>query len=478
MKHSDLLEFQAQLDEQRRRLEQQDTQLTELEYRTGHVWWNLLTVVWRGHLWSERGRAVIFAFARWCRLNGTRVVVIGGGSLLGFVTLLVALEANLLFREQNRKLEWQNLLVAVQGFLLEAERRAELLSGIDGLAAQFDREFPPGHQPTSCDFGDGDSPRERPCEVPQDNAIAAGQRWPSVRLAQDIVSLSWAMQPYHTLVPDALVRTNGMEVRASEGELGVSTQSVPPKGNALAELGGGGWHVLGSLPGDLLAALRRLREVFSSHRGGAPPLSELLDPAMSPERGQLVVRVVSLRIDPKSIISLKGQRAWLVGADLSEAALEWTNLSWANLSDANLSQASLSRATLIGTNLSGADLSKADLRNVVLSQAVLKHADLSLATLDESFMNAAVLTGATFAEAKMNGTFLGDATLSYADFREVDLSRVRGVSREQLLEACLDSATTQLPPSLNFDWASYHLPEQCSRLEDDRAALAGGRAGG
>ena len=56
-----------------------------------------------------------------------------------------------------------------------------------------------------------------------------------------------------------------------------------------------------------------------------------------------------------------GEKAYLSGANLSDANLSGANLSGAYLRDANLSGAYLSDANLSGANLSGANLSGANL---------------------------------------------------------------------------------------------------------------------
>ena len=67
---------------------------------------------------------------------------------------------------------------------------------------------------------------------------------------------------------------------------------------------------------------------------------------------------------------VNGERANLMGADLSEANLIGANLSGANLIGANLMGANLIGANLSGANLSGANLSRADLSRADLSGAV------------------------------------------------------------------------------------------------------------
>lgn len=83
-----------------------------------------------------------------------------------------------------------------------------------------------------------------------------------------------------------------------------------------------------------------------------------------------------------------GERANLIGADLSYAELRWADLSHAdlqgaNLSDANLSDANLKDANLTNANLTNTDLRDADLTNANLRWANLRNADLTNADLTD-----------------------------------------------------------------------------------------------
>ena len=83
---------------------------------------------------------------------------------------------------------------------------------------------------------------------------------------------------------------------------------------------------------------------------------------------------------------VKGERAYLINTDLSQAYIKDANLCGADLKDANLCGADLKDANLCGAdlrgadlrgaNLCGADLRGADLMDAYLSEADLKHANL------------------------------------------------------------------------------------------------------
>jgi len=88
-----------------------------------------------------------------------------------------------------------------------------------------------------------------------------------------------------------------------------------------------------------------------------------------------------------------GERAYLCGADLSEANLRGADLRGANLRGANLSEANLRGANLHEANLHEADLRGADLRGADLRGANLHGADLRGADLHEADLRGVDLRG-------------------------------------------------------------------------------------
>ena len=105
-----------------------------------------------------------------------------------------------------------------------------------------------------------------------------------------------------------------------------------------------------------------------------------------------------------------GEKADLIGADLSYANLNGANLSCADLSRADLSYANLNGANLSCADLSRADLSGADLSCADLSRADLRGADLSCAYLIGANLIGADLSCANLNYANLNGANLSDAT--------------------------------------------------------------------
>ena len=96
---------------------------------------------------------------------------------------------------------------------------------------------------------------------------------------------------------------------------------------------------------------------------------------------------------------------------------------------------------LIGVKLALAPLSHANLSGVHMGVADLTVATLFNADLTGAMLNNIDLTGATLTEATLRGTCLRDANLSGAD-----LSRVKGLTQEQLDQACADPDS---PPKLD-----------------------------
>ena len=156
--------------------------------------------------------------------------------------------------------------------------------------------------------------------------------------------------------------------------------------------------------------------------------------------------------------------AKLFRADLPGAFLFGANLSGANLSEAVLSGADLRKADLSGAKLVISNLSKARLSDANLSEAALSGVDFIGANLSDANLKGANLRGGRLAGARPFGadeTELSEpdrfpanqASLSRivkvhgANFRGVDLSRVHGLTAEQLAQA-LGDAKTRLPAGI------------------------------
>ena len=127
-------------------------------------------------------------------------------------------------------------------------------------------------------------------------------------------------------------------------------------------------------------------------------------------------------------------RAFLAKADLRYANLKWADLIDANLQGANLAFADLQGADLLRANLQRANLREANLQGANLLRANLKLANLEGANLQGANLEAANLEGAVFRTVGKIPINLASADLSFA----------KGLTQEQLDQACGDDKT-ELP---------------------------------
>jgi uncharacterized protein YjbI with pentapeptide repeats len=135
---------------------------------------------------------------------------------------------------------------------------------------------------------------------------------------------------------------------------------------------------------------------------------------LSPERGQLLLALLTKDIDSASFLRLKKQVSFayaeLESAELSGADLSGADLRGANFRDAILTEANLSSTDLRGANLWGAHLDKANLQ-----YANMKRANLSWASLNEAILADALLDGVTMLNAKLFKADLRRFKAEYAD---------------------------------------------------------------
>ncbi len=125
----------------------------------------------------------------------------------------------------------------------------------------------------------------------------------------------------------------------------------------------------------------------------------------------------------------EGEQADLCLADLHEAYPSHANLEEADLRGANLQQASL-----YGANLQEANLTSANLQGADLSGAKLQGAKLWAAKLQRAILWSADLQKADLSGANLQGT---------------ELRSAKGLTQEQLDQACGDTET-KLPPNLSI----------------------------
>lgn len=154
---------------------------------------------------------------------------------------------------------------------------------------------------------------------------------------------------------------------------------------------------------------------------------------LSPERGYLLLAIVSSEIDKSSLRRIYKASDFsyadlkkavlsneylaginLTGADLKGALLDEADLSGANLSNAEMDDAQMTRANLQSTWFRNTHLSKANLVSAEMGRANLSGANLSRANL--SFAN---MQGAYLINADLSAANLSDAVFAGASFDRV-----------------------------------------------------------
>jgi uncharacterized protein YjbI with pentapeptide repeats len=144
---------------------------------------------------------------------------------------------------------------------------------------------------------------------------------------------------------------------------------------------------------------------------------------LSPERGYLLLAIVSSEIDKKSL-----QRIY-----------KSADFSFADLKKAELSGEYLAGVELEGAELEGAHLDEADLSNANLSEASLTDAVFARASLRDARLRHSDMRRAYFHSADLSGANLGEADLRRANFTNAQMTNIR-LGRADLSGANLSGA--------------------------------------
>ena len=163
-----------------------------------------------------------------------------------------------------------------------------------------------------------------------------------------------------------------------------------------------------------------------------PPDDSLPNKKLSPERGQLLLLLTTMKIDSAIFRRIKSKSSFeyadlrqadLSGSDLRGADLKGAELENANLQESKLNDADLSFANLWGAKLNHAQLIGANLKRAELSWADLSDADLRISTLDEANLVSAQLRKANLHGASCQWVDFSEAFLNGADASGTDLFR-------------------------------------------------------
>lgn len=136
---------------------------------------------------------------------------------------------------------------------------------------------------------------------------------------------------------------------------------------------------------------------------------------------------VSLRNTDLGQLNLS--EAMLEGADLRSALLHCSVLIDANLARANLRDANPQNTNFHGANLYRTDFTRASVGGSVFYRGTLVRADFSDAHLRDTEFSNVPLTGTDFTDARFGNT----------RFEDVDLRNAKGLTQNQLDDACGES---------------------------------------
>jgi uncharacterized protein YjbI with pentapeptide repeats len=146
------------------------------------------------------------------------------------------------------------------------------------------------------------------------------------------------------------------------------------------------------------------------------------------------------------------------GADFTGAHLRHADMDASNLHLANMRNATLNDATLREANLAQADLRQTHLRESNLLAAKLTRAQAMGSDFAGAYLHSADLTGIDLTNARLcNAVFgsanLRNARLAGANISGANLANVRGLTSDQLLQACGDE-NTLLPANMGVSQCS------------------------
>lgn len=309
------------------------SQLIEQEHRWVSVMMNVYECWHLPHEHPHRKAAIRALF--WRIFSGRTVAAAaatGGLVVFSVLGLITAIQANLLLQRQNEKIDQQS-------FLIEAQRRATLVTEFTSVLEQIESER------TSARAQNLDGPLKL-------SAATIGR----------IAALTRSYRPYRYLAIDG----------DSDGRL-VSMDVATPvtKTDTDSRSEATWWDSLRRAPAVLFGM---------SDPSDAPTLIRL---PMSPERGQLLLTLVNASIDMGSLLA---QFPDFSRSDLRNAVLAGADLSHIRANSSNFLQTDMLGTKFKSALLGNADFEQACLSNVDFEGAMLEGASLRDAKLSGAFV--------------------------------------------------------------------------------------------
>jgi uncharacterized membrane protein len=148
----------------------------------------------------------------------------------------------------------------------------------------------------------------------------------------------------------------------------------------------------------------------------------LIAEPLSPERGQLLLNIVYLKLDSTETLREVFDNSTFEFADLKEARLSSVNLIGCNLIGADLTGADLTGANLTGANLANTNLTGSYLMNTNFRESHLFDTNFSEADLTEADLRGAILVLAKLSGAELKGAILKGVDLTEENLHNFNLS--------------------------------------------------------
>jgi hypothetical protein len=352
---------EVRLQDVEKRLE---VQLLEQEHRWVALFLNLRRVRREFQPDDPRRLAAYRAFL-WKVFSPTTAAA-GGVALVSICGLLLAVQANKLLERQNAKIDQQS-------YLLEAQRRAALITEFTSILEQIEKERSSSVERSRSLKGPKNVPKE-------DDELSLSP--PTVGR---IVALTRSYRPYRYLeIPgesDAFLFPAGIAQPRFGNTFGARPGVVPSA--PVAEPSGALVRVLGwlGLPHD------------------ETPI--MTAQALSPERGQLLITLAASKVRMESIIEAFADFS---RADLRASILAYQKMPNIRANGSNFAQSDLSGVDFSSAFLSEARFPQACLWNVNFTGSMLVRADFTQANLEGAIIpDASQLLGANLTHAELAG---------------------------------------------------------------------------
>lgn len=378
--------------------EQISHRLNELEAKLieqDHRWVNVLIALYTAFTQYDKGdpRRISALKAVLWRVFSPATAATAGIGIISILGVMIGMHANYLLTLQNQRIDQQTLL-------LEAQRRAGLVSEFTAVIEQIEKER-------------AQFENKRVANRERDTSFKPGAVFQlSAPTVGRIVALSRSYRPYLYL-----------EIAGEADEVLTADLKSDP-------------DVVEDVPVWLLAINHALG-LNLQPEGERPKMTKI---ALSPERGQLLIALVSGNVD---LAQISNQFA-----DFSRSDLRKAILSSADLSQFNLTRSSFIASDLLSANLSG---------------AFLAGAQFSRACLSSVNFDGALIQGAMFDDAKLDGSYIPNPEqLAETNLSMTDLTGLY-VAGDQWL-----SRVASLPrPPAGFNQALWKL-KKLDNTEIDR----------